>query len=520
MNWIILAAALAILAPRHVHAEALLVIEADSGKVLQAENATMPWYPASVTKLMTAYVTLKAVKDGRITLDTLLTVSPVAASQSPSKMGFRPGTQVTVDNALKMMLVKSANDMAVVLAEGVGGSIDGFSAMMNQTAQRLGMTQTSYVNPNGLPADGQITSARDLAILARAIIRDLPEYEYFVHIPSIRYGRRVTQNFNKLIGRYPGADGFKTGFICASGYNLVASATRNGKRLIAVVLGASSGTMRAVRAAQLLDRGFANNTLVVAAALARHGRQSGADRCLAAEPARRDVRRQAQASGQRRGRGNRRRQRGSSSSGESGDDVFRRRPAAAGDEAVGDAGSGAGALGADPGLYRPDRTGAALIAAVAADTEKQTPRHARQRNRRSPAKKPDARGAENRSRSGKTPRREAEAPTKPAAVRACQCQAGCRAQAADKPAARQAGKTEGNAPSARPSLPRKAPQAKPDAAADQETAHAAHLGARERSKSGLSSISDASHARSRLPSAVALLNTPQNKASPSQRTGK
>jgi D-alanyl-D-alanine carboxypeptidase len=176
-------------------------------------------------------------------------------------MGFRPGIQVTVDNALKMMMVKSANDMAAVLAEGVGGSIDGFSAQMNQTAQRLGMTQTSYVNPNGLPAEGQVTSARDLAILARAIIRDLPEYEYFVHIPSIRYGRRVTQNFNKLIGRFPGADGFKTGFICASGYNLVASATRNGKRLIAVVLGASSGQMRAVRAAQLLERGFANNSL-------------------------------------------------------------------------------------------------------------------------------------------------------------------------------------------------------------------------------------------------------------------
>jgi D-alanyl-D-alanine carboxypeptidase len=160
-----------------------------------------------------------------------------------------------------MMLVKSANDMAVVLAEGVGGSIDGFSTQMNATAQRLGMTQTSYVNPNGLPADGQITSARDMAILARAIIRDLPEYEYFVHIPSIRFGRRVTQNFNKLIGRYPGADGFKTGFICASGYNLVGSATRDGKRLIAVVLGASSGRMRAIRAAQLLDRGFAGNNL-------------------------------------------------------------------------------------------------------------------------------------------------------------------------------------------------------------------------------------------------------------------
>ncbi|MGJ5004470.1 serine hydrolase [Bradyrhizobium sp. HKCCYLRH2060] len=257
---IVLAAAL-VLAPRWAHAEALLLVEADTGKVLEAQNATYPWYPASVTKLMTAYVTLKAVKEGRITLDTLFTVSPTAASQSPSKMGYRPGTQLTVDNALKMMLVKSANDMAVVLAEGVGGSIDGFSAMMNDTARKLGMTQTSYVNPNGLPADGQITSARDLAILARAIIRDLPEYEYFVHIPSIRYGRRVVQNFNKLIGRYPGADGFKTGFICASGYNLVASATRNGKRLIAVVLGASSGQMRAVRAIQMLDRGFNGNQL-------------------------------------------------------------------------------------------------------------------------------------------------------------------------------------------------------------------------------------------------------------------
>jgi D-alanyl-D-alanine carboxypeptidase len=257
---IALAAAL-VVAPRLANAEALLLVEADTGKVLEAQNATYPWYPASVTKLMTAYVTLKAVKEGKLSLDTLVTVSPTAAAQSPSKMGYRPGTQLTVDNALKMMLVKSANDMAVVLAEGVGGSIDGFSAMMNETAQKLGMTQTSYVNPNGLPADGQITSARDLAILARAIIRDLPEYEYFVHIPSIRYGRRVVQNFNRLIGRYPGADGFKTGFICASGYNLVASATRNGKRLIAVVLGASSGQMRGVRAIQMLDRGFNGNQL-------------------------------------------------------------------------------------------------------------------------------------------------------------------------------------------------------------------------------------------------------------------
>ena len=253
--------AFAAILPSVARAEAWLVVEADSGRVLQADNATMPWYPASVTKIMTAYVPLKAVKEGRLKLEQTLTVSPVAASQSPSKMGFKPGTQVTVENALAMMMVKSANDMAVVLAEGVGGSVDGFSAMMNQTAQRLGMTQSTYVNPNGLPADGQVTSARDLAILARAVIRDLPEYEYFMHIPAIRFGRRTTANFNRLIGRYPGADGFKTGFICASGYNLVASATRNGKRLIAVVLGSTSGQARAVRAAQLLERGFANTGL-------------------------------------------------------------------------------------------------------------------------------------------------------------------------------------------------------------------------------------------------------------------
>ncbi len=149
-------------APRSAQAEALLLVEADSGKVLHAENATYPWYPASVTKLMTTYVTLKAVKEGRITLDSVFTVSPTAAAEAPSKMGFRAGTQVTVDNALKMMMVKSANDMAVVLAEGVSGSIDAFSDEMNRTAQRLGMTQTHYVNPNGLPAEGQVTSRATL----------------------------------------------------------------------------------------------------------------------------------------------------------------------------------------------------------------------------------------------------------------------------------------------------------------------------------------------------------------------
>jgi D-alanyl-D-alanine carboxypeptidase len=263
-RWLIpvaVVAAAAVVPSHPLHAEAALVIEADTGRVIHAENAAYPWYPASVTKIMTAYVTLKAVKERRISLDTLFTVSPTAAAQQPSKMGFKTGTQVTVDNALKMMMVKSANDMAVVLAEGVSGSVEKFADEMNRTARRLGMVQTTYVNPNGLPAEGQVTSARDLAILAQAVIRDLPEYEYFMSVPAIRFGKRVTRNFNSLIGRYPGADGMKTGFICASGFNLVASATRDGKRLIAVVLGSPSSAVRAVKAAQLLERGFSGNGL-------------------------------------------------------------------------------------------------------------------------------------------------------------------------------------------------------------------------------------------------------------------
>ena len=244
-----------------VAAEAQILVDVETGKVLHAENATMPWYPASITKIMTTYATLRAVKEGRITLDKLLTVSPNALAQSPVKMGFPVGTTITVDNALKMLLVKSANDMAVVLAEGVGGSIENFAEIMNRHAQRLGMTQSHFVNPNGLPADEQVTSARDMAILARAAIKEFPEYDYYWHLPGIRFGKKVLRNYNTLIGRYPGADGMKTGFICASGFNLVATATRDNKRLIAVVLGAPSSAGRAIKAAQLLERGFASDGL-------------------------------------------------------------------------------------------------------------------------------------------------------------------------------------------------------------------------------------------------------------------
>jgi D-alanyl-D-alanine carboxypeptidase len=250
-----------LLSARSASAEATLIVEADSGKVLHAEHATYPWYPASTTKLMTMYLTLKAVKDGRVRMDSLLTVSPNAVAQSPSKMGFPAGTTVTVDNALKMLMVKSANDMAVVLAEGVGGSIEGFADQMNAASRRLGMTQSSWVNPNGLPADEQITSARDMAILARAILKELPEYETYWHIPSIKFGRRIMRNTNGLIGRYPEADGMKTGFICASGFNVVATATRGGRKLIVVVFGSRSGMVRSEKAAHLFEKGFASGSL-------------------------------------------------------------------------------------------------------------------------------------------------------------------------------------------------------------------------------------------------------------------
>jgi D-alanyl-D-alanine carboxypeptidase len=254
-------AAGAIISAAPAHAMALILVDATTGKVLRAENATYPWYPASTTKLMTLYMTLSAMRDGRITPDTLFTVSPNALAQAPVKMGLPVGTQLTVDNAIKMMMVKSANDMAVVLAEGVGGSIDDFAQQMTDTAHRLGMSESNFVNPNGLPADGQIMSARDLAILARALIREFPQYSFYWHVPAIKFGRRVVRNYNPLLGRYAGADGMKTGFICASGFNMVATATRDNKQLIAVVLGASSSSARAVKAAELLESGFQQKQL-------------------------------------------------------------------------------------------------------------------------------------------------------------------------------------------------------------------------------------------------------------------
>lgn len=233
-----------------------LLVDAATGRVLAQHDAGHPWYPASISKLMTVFVAFRAMREGRVTPETLLTVSERAYQQAPTKMGFPIGTQVTLDNALKMLMVKSANDMAVVIAEGVGGTYENFIAEMNRTAAELGMTATHYDNPNGLPDPGQITSARDMAILARAIYREFPEQEALFRIPALRLGKRLIRNHNKLIDHYPGADGMKTGFICAGGFNIVATATRGNKKLIVVVLGGRSNASRNEDAAKLFEKGF------------------------------------------------------------------------------------------------------------------------------------------------------------------------------------------------------------------------------------------------------------------------
>ena len=251
------AAACGLVAAAPASATPHLVVDAESGDVLSQEQATQTWFPASITKLMTVYVALKAVQAGRLTMDTPLTVSAKASRQAPSKMGFRPGIEVTLDNALKMLLVKSANDIAVTIAENIGGSVDGFADEMNRQSAGLGMRESHWTNPNGLPDTRQVTSARDMAVLARALLREFPSQRDLFGIGALSFGGRILQTHNGLLGRYPGADGMKTGFTCAAGFNVVASATRGGKRLITVVLGAPSARDRTARAAGLFDKGFA-----------------------------------------------------------------------------------------------------------------------------------------------------------------------------------------------------------------------------------------------------------------------
>lgn len=237
-------------------AEPYIVADAETGDVLMQSDATEPWFPASTTKLMTVYVALSAVRDGKLTMDTPLTMSVRASHAPPSKMGFRPGTLVTLDNALKMLMVKSPNDVAVMIGENISGSVEGFAGEMNAAAARLGMHESHFVNPNGLHNDEHYSSARDMAILARALLKEFPDHADLFAIGALAFGGKIIRNHNGLIGRYPGADGMKTGFTCPAGWNVVATAQQNGRKLIVVIFGSISPRVRTNEAAMLFDRGF------------------------------------------------------------------------------------------------------------------------------------------------------------------------------------------------------------------------------------------------------------------------
>jgi D-alanyl-D-alanine carboxypeptidase (penicillin-binding protein 5/6) len=233
-----------------------VVMDARSGEVLYSLRGDSLRYPASVTKVMTLYLAFEALAVGRLHLYDQIVVSPLAAAQPPTKLGLRAGETISVENAMHAMAVHSANDMAVALAEKVGGTESNFAAMMTVKARQLGMTNTIYVNANGLPDNRQLTTARDQAMLARAILRDFPQYYAFFSQQEFTYNGRTYVNTNRLLGKMPGVDGLKTGFTNAAGFNLAASAMRDGNRLIAVVMGSASGAARNADVESLLLTGF------------------------------------------------------------------------------------------------------------------------------------------------------------------------------------------------------------------------------------------------------------------------
>jgi D-alanyl-D-alanine carboxypeptidase len=233
-----------------------LLFEATNGKLLYAEDPDSLWHPASLTKVMTAYLAFKAIRAGKLTLEQKIPCSLVATLQPPSKVGLNVGAELSVEKALQAIIIKSANDVTVMLAEAVSGSETAFVAEMNTAAKQLGMSRTNFANTNGLPDRAQITTARDLAKLARAVVTEFPEYASYWSMTDMRIGNKRLGSHNALLKTLPGADGLKTGFTCDSGFNVVASATRDGRRLMAVVLGETSGNERAVRAASLLEHGF------------------------------------------------------------------------------------------------------------------------------------------------------------------------------------------------------------------------------------------------------------------------
>jgi D-alanyl-D-alanine carboxypeptidase len=235
---------------------ASLVVDVETGQVIASDAPNHLWYPASLTKMMTVYVALSEIEAGRLSFDDKIEVSSYAAGQSPVKFGLRAGQVITVRQAINAAIVASANDAAVALAEKIAGSEAAFAVRMTAMARDLGMARTVFRNASGLPHDGQVTTARDMAVLATAVLRDYPKHYPLFNQRAVTIGKRSRGTVNGILGSYAGADGFKTGFTCGSGYNLVASATRDGRRLIGVVLGSANRGQRTIDMTGLLNRAF------------------------------------------------------------------------------------------------------------------------------------------------------------------------------------------------------------------------------------------------------------------------
>lgn len=235
---------------------AAVVVDAKSGKVVFSRNADARRYPASLTKMMTLYLVFEDMKAGRISLNSKLPVSAHAAGQPPSKIGFRPGQSVRVEDAINILVTKSANDVAAAVAEALSGSVPAFAERMTRKARELGMTRTTFKNASGLPHSEQVTTARDMATLGLRIQRDFPEmYRHFSQ-RSYSYGGKAYRNHNGLLGKVTGMDGIKTGYIRASGFNLCASVERNHKRIVAVVMGGRTAASRNNYMAGLIEDMF------------------------------------------------------------------------------------------------------------------------------------------------------------------------------------------------------------------------------------------------------------------------
>lgn len=237
-------------------ANPMLLVDMDSFEVLYAQEAGQPWHPASLTKMMTAYVAFEELSKGTVTLDTPVTLSKHAVNQAPSKSGLLSGSTLTLKDALYVMIVKSANDVAMGIAETIGGSEAGFVVKMNDVAQRMVLTASHFTNPNGLHDPAQVMSARDLAILALYIRQNFPQYMPIFGTDVVRLGKAQFESNNELLEKFAGTNGMKTGYVCASGLNMVATVQRGGKNMLAVVLGGSSARERNERAAELLLKGF------------------------------------------------------------------------------------------------------------------------------------------------------------------------------------------------------------------------------------------------------------------------